>query len=136
MLRVVLDPGVLIAALLSSRGAPARLLLAWRAGRFDLIVSPKLLAELGRVLARPKFRQYLSVEEAERYVELFRRGGLLVEDPAVEKGLTPDPGDDYLVALARAADATYLVSGDRHLTDLPESDPPVLTPMELLGRLQ
>jgi predicted nucleic acid-binding protein len=32
--------------------------------------------------------------------------------------LTPDPGDDYLVNLARAADVDFLVSCDSHLTEL------------------
>jgi uncharacterized protein len=59
MFRVVLDPGVLIAAVLSPKGAPAELLRHWLAGDYELVVSDKLLAELKRVLLRPKFRKYL-----------------------------------------------------------------------------
>lgn len=136
MLRVVVDPGVLIAALLSREGAPAKLLLSWRAGDFDLVLSPKLLAELGRVLARPKFRRYLTEEDAEQYVDLFRRGGTLAKDPPLSGGLTSDPGDDYLVALARASGATALISGDRHLTGLPNPEPPVWTARELVEHLK
>lgn len=135
-MRVVLDPGVLVAALLSPQGSPAKLLISWLEGRFDLVVSPQLLAELGRVLARPKIQRYVVVEEAERFLELLARGGVFVSDPAPERGLTPDPGDDYLVALARATRARYLVSGDRHLTKLRAPDPPVLTPRELLALLE
>jgi len=50
--------------------------------------------------------------------------------------LTPDPGDDYLVSLAQATGADYLVSGDAHLTGLDDARPPVLTARqfeELLG---
>ncbi len=64
MYRVVLDPGVLIAALLSPKGAPAQLLRGWMQGDYELVVSPKLLAELERVLLRDKFRTYLSTTEA------------------------------------------------------------------------
>jgi len=39
-----------------------------------------------------------------------------------------DPGDDYLVVLARASGAQTLVSGDRHLYDLVDPVPPVLLP--------
>lgn len=46
MRRVVVDSNVLISARLSPRGAPGRLLAAWLAGRFELIASPALLAEL------------------------------------------------------------------------------------------
>jgi putative PIN family toxin of toxin-antitoxin system len=135
MYRVVLDPGVLIAALLSSKGAPAELLRRWLEGDYELIVSPKLLAELERVLPRPKFRKYFSEEEAREYVGLFRRLATLLLDPPEERSLTPDPGDDYLVSLARAAQVHFLVSGDPHLTELSDPQPTVLTPRAFLKKL-
>lgn len=115
MLRAVLDVGVLVAALLSRDGAPALVLDRWRDGDFDLVVSPALLGELDRVLARPKFRAYLTEAEAAAYGAALARQAVVVDDPPAEAGLTPDPGDDYLVALARAAGAEALVSGDSHL---------------------
>jgi uncharacterized protein len=115
MFRVVLDPGVLIAAVLSPKGAPAELLRRWLAGDYELVVSDKLLAELKRVLLRSKFRKYLSEAEAIEYVDLFHRLATAVPDPPEVHGLTPDPGDDYLVNLARAAKINFLVSGDPHL---------------------
>jgi len=135
MYRVVLDPGVLIAAILSPKGAPAELYRRWIEGDYELVVSPKLLAELDRVLLRPKFRKHLSEEGAGAYVDLFHRLATHAEDPPEEPGLTPDPGDDYLVSLARAAKVHFLVSGDSHLTGLAEPTPPVLTPRGFLGRL-
>ena len=136
MLRVVVDPGVLIAALISAEGAPARILARWAEGHFDLVVSPTLLDELARVLARPKFRSYATEDDVRGYVEALRRQALCVDDPAeVEAGLTPDPGDDYIVALARSADAHAIVSGDPHLTELEGAEPPVLVPQEFLARL-
>jgi uncharacterized protein len=135
MFRVVLDPGVLIAAVLSPKGAPAELLRHWLAGDYELVVSDKLLAELKRVLLRPKFRKYLSEAEAIEYMDLFHRLATAVPDPPEIHGLTPDPGDDYLVNLARAAKINFLVSGDSHLTDLSDPWPPVLTPRAFLERL-
>lgn len=136
MLRVVLDAGVLIAALISPHGTPARLLLAWREGAFELVTSPKLLRELGRVLAREKFRRYVSLDEAEEYVRMIQRGATLVADPPDPLPVTPDPGDDYLPALARAAKAHFLVSGDPHLTELTDPTTPVLTPRKFFDRLE
>lgn len=46
-----------------------------------------------------------------------------------------DPGDEYLLALARAAPADYLVSGDAHLTSLAGPDPPILPPRAFLDLL-
>lgn len=58
-MRAVLDPNVLVSAVLSPRGAPADVLRAWHDGRFELVVSPHLLDGLERVLAYPKLRPSL-----------------------------------------------------------------------------
>ncbi len=107
----------------------------WLRGDFELVVSPALLLELERVLLRPKFRQYVTELEVRAYVGLFRRLATIVGDPPLIVGLTPDPGDDYLVVLARASGVQTLVSGDRHLCGLIDPVPPVLTPREFLDRL-
>ncbi len=131
----MLDPGVLIAALISGKGAPRSLLWLWLEGSFELIACPALLAELERVLLRLKFRPYVTAHEVRAYIALLSRLTSLEPDPEVTAGLTPDPGDDYLVALARAAEAHFLVSGDPHLTELKQAKPPVLTPRGFLRRL-
>lgn len=133
----MVDPGVLVSALISPAGAPARLLREWVAGRFELVVSPKLLAELEQVLKRPKFRRYVSEARASAYVAAIRSDALDVDDPdAIEQRLTPDPKDDYLVVLARAAGAHVLVSGDPHLTGLESPERPVVTPQAFLDGLE
>jgi uncharacterized protein len=133
--RAVLDPGVLIAAIISAKGAPRALLEAWVGGAFELLVSPKLLAELARVLARPKFRAYLAESEARAYVTLLERFATLGTDPESPPRVSTDPGDGYLVALARSSAADVLVSGDPHLCRLAQTQPPILTPRAFLNRL-
>ncbi len=110
MARAVFDPTS--SSLLSSHRAvaPTALYLALTRGRFHLIASPQLLDELDHVLARSKFRRYASREEARSFVDAVARLALLTEDPPATPGATTDPGDDYLVTLARAADADVLVS--------------------------
>ncbi len=135
MPRAVLDPNVLISALITPRGASARILLELRDGAFELIASPALLAELRTVLMRDKFRQYASVDEVGAFVELIRVEGTLIEDPEpAGMSVTDDPGDEYLVALARAARADALVSGDPDLLKL-RWRIPVRSPREFLDSL-
>ena len=137
MLRAVLDVGVIVSGVLTAGGPPGEVLDRWRGGEFDLVVSPSLLAELGGVLAYDRIRSRISVEDAEELVAELRRHAVVVDDPSeVEPGLTLDPGDDYLVALARSARADVLVSGDSHITDVPGLEPPVLTPRQLLEILE
>ena len=100
-MRAILDPNVIISALLSRDGTPARVLRAWLEGRFDLIVSPLLLDELERALAYPKLAERIKAEEATALIDWLRREAILVEDPAARPtSRSEDPGDDYLLALA------------------------------------
>jgi uncharacterized protein len=133
--RAVLDANVLISAILSPRGTPARLLLAWQAGAFDLVVSPSLLAEVRRALAYPKLRRLVAPADAAAFVDWLERTALLVEDPVLPPPIrSEDPDDDYLIALASSARA-ILVSGDDHLTSL-ASRMPVRRSAEFLAELE
>lgn len=105
------------------------------AGAFELIASPTLLAELGEVLGRAKFRRYVTEAEAVTYVYLIRQEATILDDPAPSaRPLSTDPDDEYLVDLARSATADALVSGDAHLLDLRDRLP-FMTPAEFLATL-
>jgi putative PIN family toxin of toxin-antitoxin system len=133
--RAVLDTNVLVSALISPGGPSAALLLELRAGAFELVVSPILLAELGEVLGRPKFRPYVTAAEATAYMELIRHEATIHDDPPPgEDPLSADPDDEYLLDLARAAAADVLVSGDSHLLVLRDVVP-VMSPAEFLASL-
>jgi putative PIN family toxin of toxin-antitoxin system len=121
--RAVLDPGVLVSALISPKGAPARLLEQARKGELELIASPLLLAELEGVLEREKFRRCVALDAARAFVDLLRREASVVPDPEEAPPLrSADPDDDYLIALASSKRA-QLVSGDAHLLDLADAAP-------------
>ena len=88
-------------------------------------------------MSYPKLARAVSPDEARTFVEELRNSAVLLDDPShVESGVTRDPNDDYLVALARAASADVLVSGDPHITEVPGLEPRVLTPRELLEILE
>jgi putative PIN family toxin of toxin-antitoxin system len=128
--RVVLDPNVVIAALLSRSGAPAEILRKWLAGEVEVVVSELLLAELARALGYSKLRSRVSETERKQLDAVLRRGARLVPDPPVGANRSSDPGDDYLLALAEAEGA-LLVSGDHHLLEL-SRDLPICSPRALL----
>ena len=133
-MRAILDANVLISAILSPGGSPARLLLAWRAGAFDLVVSPALLAELARALAYPKLARLVPPADADAFVAWIARSAVLAADPGTAPSVrSVNPDDDYLVALA-IAERAFLVSGDGHLTVLGDRLP-VRTPADFLALL-
>lgn len=121
-MRAVLDPNVLIAAVLSRTGTPALVLRAWLEGHFDLIVSEALLTELERALGYPKLAARISAEDRARLLVLLRTAATLADDPEDIPRVSTDPGDDYLVALAHSQQAV-LVSGDQHLLTLADRMP-------------
>lgn len=137
MIRAVLDANVLVSAFISRRGgAPDRIVRAWREGAFELILSPKLIAELGDVLDRPKFALQANEGRGRAYIAALTGDAVHVEDPRDPPRVSHDRGDDYLIALALAARADVIVSGDSHLTELPEVSPPVMTPRQFAERLE
>jgi putative PIN family toxin of toxin-antitoxin system len=89
--RLVVDPGVLVSALITPLGPPAQLWQAARAGRVQLIVSPRLLAELAGVLEREKFRPYVSLEEARQFVAEVTELADAHTDPEAAPKATRDP---------------------------------------------
>ena len=91
-----------------------------------------VLAELRRVLDRPKFRRSLTPAEAGQVVPLIAHLAILVLDPdPAPQGLCPDPGDDHLVPLARSRGTDHLASaGARPMsTGSPRLRPAVLLEM-------
>jgi putative PIN family toxin of toxin-antitoxin system len=133
--RVVLDVNVFVSALLAPTGSPAQILESWAADQFDVIVSPLLLTELERVLRRRKFKTSIPAVQVDALLSALAEEGVSADDPEARPAATPDPGDDYLVALARAIDADCIVSGDTHLTQLSNPRPAIMTPREFLTSL-
>ncbi len=109
-MRAVLDANVVISALLSPRGTRAKLLCLWLDGAFELVVSPSLLSELERALAYPKLRRHIRPMRRPTWVDMLRREADTFDDieeaPAVG---SPDPGDDYVIALSSVARAVARV---------------------------
>ncbi|HVM18890.1 MAG TPA: putative toxin-antitoxin system toxin component, PIN family [Egibacteraceae bacterium] len=135
-MRLVLDPNVLVSAVVAD-GVSRRLLDAWRVERrYELIVCPLLLDELDDVLSRDRFHRFITPDEREALMALLRSDATAVADPEVIEPVTADPDDDYLVALAQRENTDALVSGDSDLTGIAKPNPPVLTPAEALDRLE
>lgn len=133
-MRAVLDVNVLVSGALSANGSSAEILRASRDGRFELVVSELLLAELKRTLAYPRLRKRIPAEKAAAFANWVRDHGTLAEDPATPPPVgSRDPDDDYLLALAIDRRA-YLVTGDQDLLVL-SGDLPILTPAKFATKL-
>jgi uncharacterized protein len=110
--RLVVDTNVLVSALLGGTSLPAHLITLWREGRFDLLTSSEQLDELMRVTRYPKIRERLTPALAGRLINELREIATLVENlPQVT--VCADPFDNYLLAMAAAGAADFVVTGDK-----------------------
>ncbi len=111
-MRLVIDTNILISALLAGTSLPAHLIVLWREGRFGLLTSAEQLDELMRVTRYPKIRERLAPAFAGRLINEIRDlAVLLTELPVVTA--SPDPHDNYLLAMAASGSADFLVTGDK-----------------------
>ena len=111
-MRLVLDTNVLVSALISPGGPPDLLYQAWRRGDFTLVTSEEQLEEFHRVTRYPRLRPYIQALEAGTMVNELRLLAVLVSRlPKVNA--SPDPGDNFVLAMALAGKADYLVTGNK-----------------------
>ena len=137
-MRAVIDTNVLVAALLW-RGAPHALLEHVRTGTVAMVSSPALLAELADVLGRAKFDSILDQTHTsrERSLSQLRQLAEVVEPPPLPQPVCRDPDDDQVLALAIAAKAELIVSGDKDLLSLGHFESvPILAPAQALDLIK
>jgi predicted nucleic acid-binding protein len=132
---VVLDANVLVsAALARDPAAPS-------VRAFDALLGERSRRSgVLRCLARsPRFwgaSGATSIEEVRRFVvDLAGVMALAAAPSPPYPAVCRDPGDDYLVAVARAALVDAFVTGDRHLLELEDIGVAVITPRKLVERL-
>jgi putative PIN family toxin of toxin-antitoxin system len=116
IIRVVLDTNVLISALLF-KGKMSRIVGLWQTGKIVPVISKETFGELRTVFEYPKFS--LSRAEIESLIEheilpFFE----VVNIGKHVKGACRDPEDDKFISCALSANADYIVTGDKDLSDL------------------
>ena len=111
-MRVILDTNVLLSAFIRVDSKPYVLLHAWLDDRFELVSSGAQIEEITRVARYPQIRRYISPAEVGWLVNRIRDRGLVIERlPRLD--VSSDPADNFLLGMAEAGQADYLVTGDK-----------------------
>lgn len=129
----------MIAGTLAVSGAAFDLLALWDDGEFELIVSPQLIFEVRKSLLHPRIagKYGISSDEVEELARRLSEEGLLFDDPMEPPRVVPDdPGDDYLVALALAADSDLLITRDHHFDEVRVEGLLIVAPRQALRWLR
>lgn len=92
-----------------------------------MIACETLFGEFERGLEGRYFSDRVREEERVLLSAMLRGIATVLRDPESPPRVVRDLSDDYLVALARAADADAIVTGDRDLLDHEGLEPPAVT---------
>ncbi|RYF70681.1 MAG: putative toxin-antitoxin system toxin component, PIN family [Cytophagaceae bacterium] len=116
-MRVVIDTNDFISALIG-KSHREKLATVLKNQSIDLFADEVLLNEIREVANRPKFQRYVSPETVNLFIATITQRLTLIK-PTTTVTDSPDPDDNYLLALAIDAKADYLVTGDKkHLLAL------------------
>ncbi len=123
-MRALLDTNILVSYLLGGgEESPVdALVTAALEGRFTLLLPEEVVREFAeKVGTKPYLAQRITTNQAERFVQMLRETGEVVEAVEAEiPRVVRDPRDDYLLAYALVGRAEYLVTGDDDLLSLGE----------------
>ena len=130
-LRVVLDTNVLVSGLCFG-GTPARVLEQALTGKIKLFTSAVLIGEFKAVMdAKFPGRQAAIMETLNELSQLWE----VLPDTALPRlrHVAADPADDRVLECAVAAQADFILSGDKHLLNLKSFGKiPILAPGDFL----
>ncbi|MDR1134413.1 MAG: putative toxin-antitoxin system toxin component, PIN family [Synergistaceae bacterium] len=124
--RAVLDTNILVSALLSPRGNPAKIYRMFLTEILKLAYSPKILAEYRDVLFRPRLR--IAAEEAQKVLEAIREYGEKIE-PIPSAHDMIDEDDRMFYDAAIGAGACLITGNKKHYPD----EACIMSPAEFLS---
>jgi putative PIN family toxin of toxin-antitoxin system len=111
-MRAVLDTNILVSSLMIPTGHPAAVYRAWLRGRYTLLTCEEQLDEWRATLRKPAIAARIKPYTAGRLVNELRELAETVGSlPRVKR--SPNPTDDFLLALSEGGKANYLVTGDK-----------------------
>ena len=120
MIRVVLDVNTLASAALNEQGLPAHVTNLAFAGALELSVSNHIIEKLAEVFDRPYFVRNVPERERDRILRALMKNLPPIDPDETVRGIAPDLEDDLVLGTAVAAEADFLVTGDKGLLAIGE----------------
>jgi len=78
----------------------------------QILADLTLLEEIREVAYRDKFRKYISIEDAELFINSLKRR-LKPVIVTSHVAVSPDPDDNFILALAKDGQADFIITGDK-----------------------
>jgi putative PIN family toxin of toxin-antitoxin system len=132
MIRAVIDTNIFVSGFLG-KGPPHKVLEAWSAAKFKLVVSDEIVMEyesvLNRLLKHSPFLVNRTIESVSLHAEY-------VQPVPLNQKLCREPNEEIFISTAVAGRANCIITGDKDLLVLnPVMNVEVLTPRAFLQML-
>ncbi len=111
-MKIVLDTNVFVSGVFFT-GPPYQILKAWRANQFQIVISPEILEEYGRI-GEALADQFPEVDP-HPILDFLAGKAAWISDQMLPEPVCDDPDDDKFLACAIAGRCNVIVSGDKHL---------------------
>ena len=111
-MKVVLDTGIFISALITDKGFPYKAVELWAEKEFELVTSQWQIEEFRDVSRRPHLTTRIIPNQAGALVNRLRRYAT-VFDYLPEVNYSPDPKDNPILSSAIEGQVQYVVSNDK-----------------------
>ena len=111
-MRIVLDTNVFVSGVYFN-GPPCQILEAWRDGKIQLVLSPDILDEYGRV-AEILADEHPGIDLKPMLDFVVLNAEVFSAAPLPDQ-VSDDPSDDKFLACTLAGGCNVIVSGDKHL---------------------
>jgi putative PIN family toxin of toxin-antitoxin system len=131
VIRVVIDTNIFVSSFFG--GNPRKIVDLWKSGQLTLCLSKPIVHEYVEVLKRLGLQNERELDEL---LGLFAHGfHILFSAKTPELNVVEeDPDDNKFIECAVALKCTFVISGDKHLTEIRDyMGIEIVTPKEFLG---
>jgi uncharacterized protein len=111
LIRVVIDTNLYVSALINANSR-RRLDLILENPRFEIVADQTLFDELLTVISRPKFARLVTPAQIDDFLMLLQERSLVIKTVSIVRH-SPDPKDDFLLALCQDSSSDYLITGNK-----------------------
>jgi putative PIN family toxin of toxin-antitoxin system len=135
MVKAVIDTNVFISAIIIKKSIPREIFNLFRKKKYELTISPLILAEIIKTLEKPKIKRYIKDQEPKDILAYLQEFAEFVS-PEEKVSACRDRKDNIILECALAGKVDFIITGDNDLLILKTfHNIEIITPKLFLDKL-